>query len=95
MPFILSFKIQETLEKHFDTVSDALASYEQIQKSIGCSLELFDARLIRVEKNTFVDLYPGITVQEATSELESVWMWEPEDRLKIRPMLKSRYHTGV
>lgn len=93
MPYVLSFKNLDTFEKTFDIVEAALVNYEQVQNKVGCDQELSSARLRDVGRKTFVDLHPGIAVQEATDELESVWEWEPADSLKIRPVLKKRYRT--
>ncbi|MNM47915.1 hypothetical protein D3C81_588900 [compost metagenome] len=92
MPYVLSFTHLGSHEKSFDTVSDALTFYEDIQK-IGIAGLNYSDQLRCHEKGTFVTLFPGISVQIATFELESVWEWEPEDRLKIRPKLKQRYQT--
>lgn len=91
MPYVLSLTQSGNDGKHFDTVSDAVAFYEKPQNEgalLSCWTELKCPR-----KNTFVHLFPGISVQMAEDELESVWEWEPEDRLKIRPRLKMRYRT--
>ncbi|KOX98838.1 hypothetical protein AM274_28885 [Pseudomonas nunensis] len=93
MPYILSFKNVDTFEKSFDTVEDALVNYGQIQNKVGWVQGLSSAKLSDVEKKTFVNLYPGIVVKEATDELESAWEWDPADSLKIRPVLKMRYRT--
>lgn len=94
MPYVLSFKFQNIQEERFDTVSDALASYQQLQQQFGYGLELLEARLVCNERNTFVDLSPEVTLEAVSEELESVWRWDPEDRLKIRPVLKERYQAG-
>lgn len=95
MPYALTFNICEIYEKRFDTVSNALTSYRQIQANIGWGLQLFPVRLRGQANSTLVDLYPGITVQVATLELESMWEWELGDDLDMRQVLKKQYRTMV
>lgn len=93
MPYVLSLSDQEGSDRHFQSVTDAMAFYETLQSHEGGSRLNGSEELRCSERNTFVTLFPGLSVQTVTSELESVWEWAPEDRLKIRPILKERYRV--
>jgi hypothetical protein len=95
MPYVLSFKTSGVYEIHLDTVSEAITTYDEIRELIGDGLKNCGAtaKLYRPEKGTFVQLYPGIGVLEVTCELESIWEWAANDRLRIRPVLKKRYRA--
>ena len=91
MPYVLSFDGQEENTTVFDHESDAIAHYEAVLFDTGDHFH--NAKLTCTERNTFVSMFPGITGETVTSELETVCEWAPEDRLKIRPVLKERYRT--
>ncbi|QXI38907.1 hypothetical protein [Pseudomonas xantholysinigenes] len=83
MPYVLSVAMVEHEDRHFPAISDALAFYERAR--------LENARLRFTEKQTFVDLFPGITTEVVERELASVWEWAADDPLQVRPRLKRRY----
>ncbi len=89
MPYILSLEAPNLGEHHFDSVSQAITFYDELLNRGAAPNS--DAKLLNPKQGTYVLLHPGITVQTATLELESVWEWAPEDPLKIRPVLKERY----
>ena len=79
MPYILTVKSLDPCERHFDTVGQAITFYDGLKLSEGTAVH-FDANLQNPTQGTHVDLYPGITIQSAIQELESVWEWAQEDR---------------
>ncbi|PZP09377.1 MAG: hypothetical protein DI621_06675 [Pseudomonas protegens] len=95
MTYRLSLSGFQDAVEHFHTVVEALDFYESLQEREreGGAPGAGRAELHCLQRNTFVVLLPGISVQTVTEELETVWEWAPEDRLKIRPMLKERYRT--
>lgn len=93
MTYRLSLSGFQDAVEHFHTVIEALAFYESLQEREGDAPGAGRAELHCLQRNTFVVLLRGISVQTVTEELETVWEWAPEDRLKIRPMLKERYRT--
>lgn len=90
MPYILTVEALESREHYFDSVAQAITFYSELQLGEETA-NRFGAKLRNPTQGTHLDVYPGVTVQSATQELESVWEWAPEDQLKIRPFLKERY----
>jgi len=67
-----------------------LPFYDRLFSGSGAA-PCFDIKLRNPVQGTYVDIHPGMTAQSAKQELESVWEWAAEDRLKVRPCLKERY----
>lgn len=83
MSYVLSTAAADQDDRHFSTIGDALVFYQEAKPN--------GAQLRFVEKKTFINLSPGITVEMVEQDLASIWEWEPEDTLRIRPKLKQRY----
>lgn len=92
MPYVLSIEARASCEHHFDSVDQAITFYDRLVRDENRDA-IFRVTLRSSRQGTHVDLYPGMTPQSATLELETVWEWAPDDRLKIRPVLKERYRT--
>lgn len=92
MNYTLTLSTNSTQVEHvFITVQAAITFYEEI---LWPALDLaFTAKLANnaVAKGTWIFLCPGMRAVDVEEDLETVFQWSDDDRLKVRPYLKERY----
>lgn len=92
MNYTLTLSKNDAQEEHvFTTVEVAISFYEKKLDSV--SGETITAKLANnaIAKGTWIYLSPGMCAIEIKEDLETVFQWADDDRLKIRPYLKERY----
>ena len=90
--YTLTLSSDSALEEHvFTTVEAAINFYEEVLNSSlgwGGAAKLANNA---VAKCTWIFLCSGMCAIEIKEDLETVFHWSDDDRLKVRPYLKERY----
>lgn len=92
MPYVLSFEVNRRYEMRVDSVSEAMARYDDTYRLIGPWLERTGASAdIRcVESRRVLQLYRVITAIEAARELGEIFRWKSEGNAWVRSWITSR-----